>query len=267
MREDLVRQLTRRRTRLVLGAMLAIPVLLAAIYVVRGAPEVPPGATPQLGQLADTSALAFTAFVMYLCGPLLLVAVAALFAGEAIAGEAAWGSLRYLLAAPVPRESLLLRRFGAALVLLGLALAILLGGALLAGWAAFGWHGLVTPVGGTIEPGAALGRCAMAAGYTFVTLVPFAALAILGSALLDLPLAAVATSLGAALFSQVLDAVPSLGESRTFLPTHHALAWTDLFVDPPHAEELAAGTLHASALTVAAVCLAVWRFARRDVLA
>lgn len=266
MRTELRRQLHRRRTRALLGAMVAIPLLLAAIYVVRGAPELATGATPQLLHLADGSALAFTTFVLYLCAPLLLVAVAAALAGDALASETGWGTLRYLLAAPVPRRRLLARKLGAAIALATASTLLLVATSLLVGVLAFGWHPLDTPLGGRLDPTTATWRMLLATGYVLVTLLPFAAFALLFATLLDTPLASVGVATGVAVLSQILDVVPTLGALRAGLPTHYQLAWTDLFVDPPLPDDLAAGVLQATCFTVAACALAWWRFARRDIV-
>lgn len=267
MHDELARQLTRRRTRLLLLAMAVIPVALAAIYAVRGTPELAPGAAPQLVHLADGSALAFAIFVLYLCAPLLLVAVAATFAGDALASEAGWGSLRYLLAAPIARRRLLARKLSTSLLLAIGATAVLVGTSLLAGLVAFGWRALDTPVGGELPAAQGAFRLAIACAYIVVSLLPFAAGAMLCATRTDSPLGAVGVATGIAVVSQILDVVPTLGAARNLLPTHYALAWTDLFVDPPLPEELAAGTLQASCYTVAACAAAWWSFSRRDITA
>ncbi|MCW2962112.1 MAG: transporter permease [Thermoleophilia bacterium] len=265
MRDELIRQLVRRRTQVVLALVAAVPLLLTLIYVVRGAPELTPGASPQLMHLASDSALAFALYVTYLAAPLLLVAIAALFAGDAIASEASWGTLRYLLTAPLTRRQLLVRKALAAATLVAITVVLLVGMSLACGLVAFGWHDLETPVGGTIPAAAGAGRLALATLYVFVTLVPFAAIALLLSTLLDAPLAAVAGSVGVALLSQILDVVPTLGDARNFLPTHYAYAWLDLFVDPPDPTMLASGTLQSTCYVVAFLAAAWWWFDRRDI--
>jgi ABC-2 type transport system permease protein len=265
MRDELRRQLTRRRTLVLLVAMVVIPLALAAIYALRGAPELAPGATPQLVHLAASSSLAFTVFVLYMCAPLLLVAVAAAFAGDALASESSWGTLRYLLAAPIPRRRLLARKLGAALALATTATMLMVGTSLLAGVVLFGWHPLDTPVGGELAASDGLRRVAIATGYVLVTLVPFATIALLFATILDSPLGSVGVATGIAVVSQILDVVPTLGDARVVLPTHYSLAWTDVFVDPPLPDELAAGVLQAAIIAVVAGLAAWHRFARRDV--
>ncbi|MCW2921652.1 MAG: hypothetical protein JWL76_1526 [Thermoleophilia bacterium] len=265
MRDELRRQLTRRRTLVLLAAMVVVPLALAAIYALRGAPELPPGAGPQLVHLAADSSLAFTVFALYMCAPLLLVAVAAAFTGDALASESTWGTLRYLLAAPIPRRRLLARKLAASLVLAAMATTLLVGTSLLTGALLFGWHALDTPVGGELAADVGLQRVLLASAYVFITLLPFAAIALLFATILDSPLGSVGVAVGVAVVSQILDVVPTLGAVRVVLPTHYALAWTDLFVDPPLPDELAAGTLQAAVFTVTACAGAWYRFSRRDI--
>jgi len=265
MLDELRRQLTRRRVRVLLAAMVVIPLGLAGIFEVRGAPELAPGASPQLVHLAAGSALAFTVFVLYMCAPLLLVAVAAAFAGDGLASESSWGTLRYLLAAPVPRRRLLARKLAAALVLSAVATALMVAASLLVGLALFGWRALDTPVGGAIAADVGLQRVGIAAVYVLVTLVPFACIALLCATILDSPLGAVGVATGIAVVSQILDVIPTLGAARTLLPTHYALAWTDLFVDPPLPDDLAAGVLQATVISILVSAGAWWRFSRRDI--
>jgi ABC-2 type transport system permease protein len=204
-------------------------------------------------------------FVLYMCAPLLLVAVAAAFSGDALASEATWGTLRYLLAAPVTRRRLLARKFGAAVLLAATATVLLVGTSLLVGAALFGWQPLDTPVGGQLAPDEGLQRVLLATAYVLVTLLPFLALALLFAVLLDSPLGSVGAAVGVAVVSQILDVIPTLDTARSLLPTHYALAWLDLFVDPPVPDELAAGVLQATVISVAACVLAWWRFSARDV--
>ncbi len=265
-RDEITRQLTRRRTRVLLASMVAAPLALAAIYAIRGAPEVAAGATPQLLNLADDSALAFSVFTLSMCAPLLLVALGTALAGDALASEVAWGTLRYVLAAPVPRVALLARKLAASLLLTLLATILLVGTSLCIGALLFGWGPLETPVGGQLAANTALVRVLLASAYCFVTVVPFAALALALATALDSPLAAVGAAVSAAVVSQILDVVESLGSLRVLLPTHYQLAWTDLFVDPPLPDDLAAGTLQAAIFSIAACAFAWWWFGRRDVV-
>ena len=84
--------------------------------------------------------------------------VVALFCGDTVASEASWGSLRYLLAVPVPRARLLAVKLVVALAYSALALLLLAGTALLVGTLRYGWHPLRSTVAAEIPPGEGLLR-------------------------------------------------------------------------------------------------------------
>ena len=83
----------------------------------------------------------------------LLVVVVALFCGDTVASEASWSSLRYLLAAPVPRARLLRQKLAVALAYSTLGVVSLPVMSLVAGTAAFGWHPLRLPGTGVAAAG------------------------------------------------------------------------------------------------------------------
>lgn len=261
----LARKLRTRLSAWVLAAMVAIPILLGGLLVARPPRPLTAGVTPDLPALAGTSALAFTAYVLYMCAPILLVAIAALFAGDSIAGEAATGSLRYLLTAPIRRGVLLWRAAASAVVLTTLSVLVLVAAALVVGVLAFGWGPLETPIGGTLEPRIAVLRMGLATLSIMASLAPFLAAAFLASVVIDSPLGAVAAGVAPAVVSQMLDSMVSLGSLRVVLPTHYQYAWGRIFIDPPDLSDVRAGAMQAAVYTVLLVAAAVGTFARRDI--
>ena len=61
--------------------------------------------------VATQGGLNFAAFSVFVSAGFLMVVAVALFCGDTVATEASWSSLRYLLAAPVPRVSLLFGKY------------------------------------------------------------------------------------------------------------------------------------------------------------
>ena len=120
LRVELVRQLRRRRTQVALGLVALLPVILWVAFSL--VPAGPPTGSPNLVDLAKGGALNFTVFAMFVSTGFLLVVVVALFFGDTVASEASWSSLRYLLAAPIPRARLLRQK---AIVAAGLAVTAL----------------------------------------------------------------------------------------------------------------------------------------------
>ena len=86
-----------------------------------------------------------------------------------MASEASWGSLRYLLAIPVPRARLLGVKLVVALGYSLTALLTLAGTALLVGTLRYGWHPLGSTVAAEIPAGQGVLRLLAILGYLAVT--------------------------------------------------------------------------------------------------
>ncbi|RRQ79435.1 ABC transporter permease [Streptomyces griseofuscus] len=264
LRVELVRQLKRRRT-LVMGALLAV---LPFVLVVAFAVGHPSGRDGQvtLMDTATASGANFAAVNLFVSAGFLLVVPVALFCGDTVASEANWSSLRYLLAAPVPRARLLWSKLVVALGLSLAAMMLLPVVALAVGTAAYGWGPLQIPTGGELDPGTAVGRLAVAVAYIFVSQLVTAGLAFWLSTRTDAPLGAVGGAVGLTIVGNVLDAVTALGHWRDFLPAHWQFAWADAV--QPHAEW--SGMIQGCALSVTCALvlftLSFRGFARKDIV-
>jgi ABC-type transport system involved in multi-copper enzyme maturation permease subunit len=224
LRVEAIRQLRRRRTMVAALILLALPWLLVGAFELGGSS--PPGAG--LVGLATTGGLNFAAFSFFASVGFLLVVAVALFCGDTVASEAGWASLRYLLAAPVPRARLLRQKLVVALAYSTVAVTSFPLMALVAGTVAFGWHPLRLPgTGAVLGPGEALGRMAIVLAYVLVTELVVAGLAFLLSVSTDSPLGAVGGAVGLVIVSDILDAVTALHGWRRVLPTHWQFAWLD----------------------------------------
>lgn len=259
------RQLSRRRTQLTLGFLVLLPPLLILAFKLGDEPG-RPGRAPGLVDIATTGAANFTLFTLFVSTGFLLVVVFALFAGDTVAGEASWSSLRYLLAAPVPRSHLLARKLTVALLSSLFALVLLPVMAYLSGGLAFGWAPIRTPLGTTLPTGEALVRLGIIVGYLAVTLVFVSALAFLLGVWTDAPLGAVGGAVLLVIVSNILDAVTALGDWRDVLPTHYSYAWTDVLAPTIAWEQMARGTLWSLAYSAAFLAAAWWHFERKDIV-
>ncbi|WP_020575038.1 ABC transporter permease [Actinopolymorpha alba] len=262
-RTELRRQLRRRRTGLVFGLVVALPLVLVAAFRF-GTQDT--GGTASFGGLATFSAANFTVFTLSASATFLLVMIVALQCGDAVASEASWGTLRYLLAVPVPRARLLGVKLAVSLLTSTVALVLLTATALAVGWAAFGWGALRTPRGDDLGTSEALLRIGGMVGYLAGTLLLIAALAFWLSVSTDTPLAAVGGCVVVVIVANILNQVDALGSLRSVLPMHYADAWRGLFTEPVQLEGMAKGGV--SALVYAAVFFACawWTFLRKDVL-
>ncbi|MFG2632967.1 ABC transporter permease [Streptomyces sp. NPDC048362] len=265
LRVELVRQLKRRRT-LVMGTILAVlPFVLLIAFAVGGTP----GGRDNRVTLMDTATASganFAAVNLFVSAGFLLVIPVGLFCGDTVASEASWSSLRYLLAAPVPRARLLWSKLVVALGLSLAAMVLLPLVALAAGTVAYGWGPLRIPTGGALDTGTAAQRLVVAVAYIFVSQLVTAALAFWLSTRTDAPLGAVGGAVGLTIVGNVLDAVTALGHWRDFLPAHWQFAWADAV--QPHLEwsGMIQGAVISATYAVVLFALAFRGFAHKDVV-
>src|SRR5207237_223226 len=164
----------------------------------RRRPPSPARAPPRSGGLND----ALTA--LFFMSPFFLVVVASVFAGDTVAGEANWGTLRYLLLRPVRRPRLLASKLAVAALMALVATLVIVVTGLVAGTIAFGWH----PVrAGFFEISAGRGSLRLALATTYVAwgLAGVVSFAFLLSTLTDVPAGAFGGAIGLAIASQILD--------------------------------------------------------------
>jgi ABC-2 type transport system permease protein len=264
------RQAGRRRTQLTLGFMVALPLIVLIAFQVGGGDEdgspAGGGRFASLVDLATTGGLNFTLFTVFVSAGFLLVVVVALCFGDPVASEASWGSLRYLLAAPVPRSRLLTAKLVVAAGYSGLAMLTLAGTALLAGTLRYGWYPLRSPVAAELAPADGLVRILLVLGYLAVGLLVVAGLAFLLSVSTDAPLGAVGGAVLLYILSSILDQITALGTLRTLLPTHFSDAWLGLLSTPIQLDDAVKGTISALGYATGFWVLAWWRFLRRDIV-
>ncbi|MET8677625.1 ABC transporter permease [Streptomyces sp. NPDC004647] len=265
LRVEAMRQLRRRRTMVVAGILAALPFILIAAFAIGGEPGRDNGQVTLI-DTATASGANFAATCLFVSAGFLLVVPVALFCGDTVASEASWASLRYLLAAPVPRTRLLVSKLTVALAFSAAAMLLLPLVALLAGTAAYGWGDLQIPTGGVLPPGAALPRLAIVVAYIFVGQLVTAALAFWLSTRTDAPLGAVGGAVGLTIVGNVLDAVTALGSWRDFLPAHWQFAWADALQQHVEWGGMIKGTAVSVAYALVLFALAFRGFRTKDVV-
>ncbi|MEV6928793.1 ABC transporter permease subunit [Dactylosporangium sp. NPDC051485] len=267
---EIRRQASRRRTQMALGFMVLLPlIILIAFQLDSGSNNDNGGGNGQFSRLSDLATSGgpnFTLFTLLVSSGFLLVVVVALFCGDTVASEASWGSLRYLLAMPVPRARLLGIKLAVSLLYSLLAVLTLVGTALLAGTLRYGWAPLSAPIGGEIPAGTGVVRLLEIVGYLCVCLLVVASLAFLLSVSTDAPLGAVGGAVLLQILSNILDQITALGNLRTVLPTHYNDAWLGLLSSPMQVDDLVKGAVAALAYATVFFALGFWRFLRKDVV-
>ncbi|WP_406313204.1 ABC transporter permease [Streptosporangium sp. NBC_01639] len=263
---EIVRQFKRRRTLAMFGLLLVLPWVLVIAFTL-GAGSGQPGATLRISDLATEGGLNFAAFALSVSVGFLLVVAVALFCGDTVASEASWSSLRYLLAAPIPRDRLLRQKLIVAMGYSAAAVICLPLMALLAGTLAFGWNDVRVPgTGETIAALDVLPRFGIVILYALVSQFVVAALAFLLSVSTDSPLGAVGGAVGLVIVSNILQAVEALGSLREFLPTFWNTAWLDALAPQPDYGGMVKGVAVSVTYSAVLVAFAFRRFRRRDVV-
>jgi ABC-2 type transport system permease protein len=268
-RVEFIRQLRRRRTAVAFGLMILLPLIVVA--AVKFGPSDDDsgdfgGGDLDLIGLATNGAGNFTVVMIFFATGFLLTTVFALFAGDTVASEASWSSLRYLLAAPVPRRRLLRIKLLVAMSLNFLAILILISVSYLIGLLAFGNAPLLSPLGGEFSGGEVVARLALIGCYVYITLLFVSGLAFYMSVRTDVPLGAVGTAVLLVIVFAILDAITALGDLRNWLPGHYSQAWTDVLSPEIVWGEMAKGFASATILFSILITAAFLKFDRKDIL-
>jgi len=256
-----------RKRNLLLLAVTALFPLVIGIALRLAAPS-PQGANGPgasfFNQLAGNGVfLSFIALSTLLV--LVLPVVVAVVAGDSVAGEAAYGTLRYLLAVPAGRTRLLAVKY-AVIVTYALCATFIVSAVALAAGAVLFPVGPVTLLSGTtISLPAGLLR------LLFVTLYVAAAMAALGaiglaiSTLTEHAIGAIAAVMILVVTSEVVDNVPQLAVLHPYLPTHWWLSFDSLLRAPVDTSTLLRGLLSFAVYAVLFGSLAWARFTSADV--
>jgi ABC-2 type transport system permease protein len=258
----------RRRNQLLLAVTVVFPVVIGiALRVAAPHPQGGGGNGPGaafFNQLAGNGVfLTFIALSTLLI--LVLPVVVAVVAGDSVAGEAGYGTLRYLLAVPAGRTRLLAVKF-AAIVVFGLAATVIVSAVSLATGAALFPVGPVTLLSGATVP--------LAEGLLrvlFVTLYVAAAMAALGaiglaiSTLTEHAIGAIAAIAILVVTSEVVDQVPQLAAIGPYLPTHWWLSFDSILRAPVDTSTLLKGLLSFGVYAVLFGSFAWARFTSADV--
>lgn len=264
---ELLRQLRRRRTVLAFGFLLLLPWILILAFTIDTGGSGGRAGPPSLVDLATLGGVNFAVFSMVVSTNFLLVVVVALFCGDTVASEAGWSSLRYLLAAPVPRMRLLRQKFAVGLALSAVAVVALPLTALAAGCLVYGWRPLVLPAGGAeLTMADSLSRLAIIVAYTLISLLVVAGTAFALTVATDSPLGAVGGAVGLVIVSNILEAVETLGAVREFLPAYWSMAWTDAVLPDIPVEGMIKGAAVSFSYGVILTAWAFRYFQGKDVL-
>jgi ABC-2 type transport system permease protein len=210
----------RRRNQALLAVVAVFPVVIG--IALRAADR--PGQTGG-PSVAFVNQLAGNGFFLGVIALTLLLTLVlplamAVIAGDSVAGEAGYGTLRALLTIPAGRARLLTVKY-AAIVTFGLAATLLVTGVALGTGAALFPLGPVTLLSGSTVPLASgILRLLLVALYVTAALAALGAIGLALSTLTEHPVGAIAALAVLTVASEVADSLPQLSAVHPYLPTH-----------------------------------------------
>jgi ABC-2 type transport system permease protein len=264
-RVELAKSLHRWRTWLLAAAIAGIPIVIViAIRLSPPQPQDSQDAPPFLLQIATSGSFAALTGLAVV-QPFFLPLATGLFAGDAIAGEAQAGTLRYLLLRPVRRTRLVLAKYASAMTLIAGLVVVTMVSGIVAGGVAFGLGPMPTLSGTTLSVEQGLLRIAATGVFMVIAMSGVACIGLAISTRTDSgPGAAVATIV-VAIASQILDQIPSLRAIHPYLPTNGWLSFTGLFRSPVDWSGMRGGVVVSAAYSAVFLTIALTGFRRRDI--
>jgi ABC-2 type transport system permease protein len=236
-RVELVKLLRNRRTWVTIALIDALPSLVAVLLAVTDlGPR--PGTGPAFLSAVLTDGTLFPLAALGIVLPLFLPIAVAITAGEAIAGEAQQGTLRYVLIRPVGRTRLLVAKLVAVMAFVVVTVVVVAVtayglGLLLLGNETVTATGPATSISGsTISAPELIGRTVLALAYAMLCMLGVATIALFLSTVAESPLGAALGTLAVLIASTLLLTLDAADAIQPYLPTRYWLAFVDLFRDP-----------------------------------
>ncbi|MFE3640049.1 ABC transporter permease [Streptomyces sp. NPDC059169] len=268
-RSELLTTFRRWRTLALLAVLAAVPVLIGVAVRIETGDGDPAGdgrGPAFFTQITNNGLfLVFAALAATL--PVFLPMAVGVVAGDAVAGEASSGTLRYLLVAPAGRTRLLLAKYVATLAFCLAATLAVAVSALVAGALLFPLGDVTTISGTRITFTEGLLRALLVALLVALSLAGVAALGLFVSVLTNSGIAAMATTMGLVVTAQILGAIPQLAGLHPYLFPHYWLSFADVLREPAYLDDVLRN-LGLQGVYVAVFGSAAWaRFTSKDITA
>jgi len=261
----------RRRNQLLLLVVALFPLLIgiglkaAAPHGGGGGGNGPAsGGAAFFNQLAGNGVfLSFIALSLLLI--LVLPVVVAVVAGDSIAGEAGYGTLRYLLAVPAGRTRLLLVKYATIVVWCTAAVFIVSAIALAVGAVLFPVGPVTLLSGTTVSVGSGLVRVLWVTLYLCAAMAAIGAIGLAISTFTEHAIGAIAAVMILVVASEVVDNIPQFASVAPYLPTHWWNSFDALLRTPVDTTTLWHGLLSFAVYAVLFFLIAWARFTSSDV--
>lgn len=263
---ELRKMFRRPRTWATIAVLNALPVLVALLLVITDLAPRPGEGPPFLSAVLTNGAL-FPLAALAIVLPLFLPIAVAVVAGDAVAGEAQAGTLRYLLARPAGRTRLLVAKLVSVLAFVFVTVLVVAAVGYALGTTLFEAQPVIgTSVSGTSLTPEEIGqRTLLAIGYVTVSMLGVAAFALFFSTLTDSPLGATLGALAVLVTSSLLFTLDAASPIAPYLPTRYWLSFVDFFRDPILWRDITRG-IALQGVYVAVLLAAAWaNFTTKDV--
>ena len=256
----------RRRNLALLAVVGVIPIIVGIALRLAGAGATSNngGGPPFLDQVAGNGVfLTFLALTILLT--LVLPLVVSVVSGDSIAGEAGYGTLRYLLAVPAGRTRLLVIKY-LSVAIFGLCAALLISAVSLIFGALLFPVGPVTLLSGTTVPlTEGLLRVLFVTLYVAGAMAAFGAVGVAISTFTEHAIGAVAALAVIVVASDVADNVPQFSAVHPYLPTHWWTSFDSLLRTPIDTTTLLHGLLSFGVYLLIFGSIAWARFTSSDI--
>jgi ABC-2 type transport system permease protein len=262
----------RRRNQLLLAVVVLFP-LLIGIGLKLAAPRSHGGGGgggPASGGAAFFNQIAGNGvFLTFIALSLLLIlvlpVVMAVISGDSVAGEAGYGTLRYLLTVPAGRTRLLAVKYLTIVVWAVTATFIVSVVALLVGVILFPVGPVTLLSGTTVSLGAGLVRVLLVTLYVCAAMAALGAIGLAVSTFTEHAIGAIAAVMILVVASEVVDQIPQFAPVAPYLPTHWWNSFDSLLRTPVDTTTLWHGLL-SFGVYAAVFCAIAWaRFTSGDV--
>lgn len=259
-RVELGKAARRWRTWVLALVLAAVPALIVlALYLN------PPPPGDGFFTLATRNGLFAPLASLVLVQAFLLPLTAGLLSGDAIAGEASAGTLRYLLVRPVRRSRFVLGKYAAVVALLLLAVLLIVAVGTAVGGAVFGLGPVPTLSGTTISVAEALLRIGVAGLYVTAGVAALGAVGLFISSLTESGPGATVATVAVFVVSLILGQLSSLEVLHPYLLPEYGAAFIDLFRSPVAGDVMLRGLAVYAGWAAVFLGLAVAVVTRRDV--
>lgn len=230
--DELTRVFRRPRNLVILLLLSVLPIVLGVVVKVAGGPR--NGGGPPFFSVITHNAVFLPLAALATMGTLVLPLAVAIVAGDAVAGDAANGSLRYLLLSGGSRAKVVVAKGVAALVFaLVAALTVALVG-LIVGFALFPHGRLVTLSGVEVSVVHGVGEVLLSALVVGASLVSVVAVGVAISTATSSSLTATAITLAIVIAAEVIGVVPQLAVVRPILLSTYWGTFINLFRSPAY---------------------------------